>query len=280
MLNLLKSDLYRFFKSKQLIIISIIALVFAIMVPALNYILQGVVSKLTDEEVVISELRASSSALARMQDALNPGSLFGFLLPIFVSVILASDFKDGTIRNKIITGISRYRVNASSFLSTAIFIVTIMLGYGIITFLMSLIFFGVFPQNVDKANYIGNLFLTLLFDVFSYIFVASLILLLVNIFRTQGISAFMYIVALFSFQFVGGIFLAIINVIKAYETNMTELTNFLNLFQWINPFYMMNTLTVSDYKVSEIISNIVTPIAWSALNYYLAYLLMKKKDIK
>lgn len=280
MLNLLKSDLYRFFKSKQLIIISIIALVFAIMVPALNYILQGVISKLTEEEVVISELRATSSALARMQDALNPGSLFGFLLPIFVSIILASDFKDGTIRNKIITGISRYRVNASNFLATAIFIVTVMVGYGIVTFIMSLIFFGVFPQNVDTANFIGNLFLTLFFDVLSYIFVASLILLLVNIFRTQGISAFMYIVALFGFQFVGGIFLAIINVIEAYETNMEGLITFLNVFQWINPFCMMNTLTISDYDTADIVSNIISPIAWSVLNYYLAYLLMKKKDIK
>ncbi|MBR6071601.1 MAG: ABC transporter permease subunit [Acholeplasmatales bacterium] len=280
MRNLLKSDLYRFFKSKQFIIICVIAGVFALVVPTLNFILEKVVANLEGAEQYVSELRASSGALNSMQSALNPGSLFGFLMPIFVSIVLASDFKDGTIRNKIIIGTSKYRVHVSSFLSTTIFIIIVMVGYGILSFIAGLIFFPVIPQSVDAASYIGNMFLTVLFDVLAYIFVASIILLLVNIFRTQGMSAFMYVVALFGFQFVGGIFSAIISAIKVYETNMDGLINFLSVFQWINPFQSMNTLAISDYSKSEIVSNIITPIAWSCINYYLAYLLLKKKDIK
>lgn len=280
MLNLIKSDLFRYFKSKQVVIISIIALVFSIFIPAMNYLLQVAISKLDNQTVVLSELRMTGSALESMVSSLNPSSLFGFLLPIFVSIVLAADFKDGTIRNKIVTGISKEKIHASSFISTVIFISAIMLGYGIVSFIFSLIFYNVLPANIDVSLYIGNLFLSLLYSVLSYIFIASVILLLVNLFRTQGLSAFMYILFLFAFQFIGGILEGIISVIKAYETNMDSLINFINVFNYINPFYLMTTIRVANYSTGLIVANSTTFIVWTVINYFLAYLLFIKKDIK
>lgn len=280
MLNLIKSDLFRFFKSKQLIIIAIIAGVFSFTVPALNFILAITASKLATDTVIISELRASASALNRMNDSLNPSSLFGFLLPIFVSIILAADFKDGTIRNKIVTGISKAKIHASNYIATFVFITVVMLTYGIFTFLFGLIFFNAVPGNSDVGLYVGNTFLSILFDILAYIFVASMILFLVNVFRTQGISAFMYIVALFAFQFLAGIFLGITTVIEVYETNMDALLNFLYALNWINPFYLMTKISVSGYSTSIIVSCSITFIVWAVVNYFLSYLIFVKKDIK
>ena len=279
MANLLKSDLYRFFKSKQFIIISIIVLVFAVMVPLLNYVADAIIERLQGSGY-IGDLRSTSSAFASMQSALNPGSLFGFLLPIFVGVVLASDFKDGTIRNKIITGVSKEKIHLSNYLASLIFIVACMIGYGLLAFLVSLIFYNVVPSNVEAGMFIGNLFLTLLFDIIYYCFIASVILLLVMLFRSVGLSSFMYILLLFAFQFVGGIIMAIISAIELYETNMDGLINFLNVLLWINPFYLMGVLTISDYSTALIVSNIITPIIWGTINFFLAYLLLKKKDIK
>ena len=280
MLNLIKSDLFRYFKSKQVIVISIIAVVFSIAVPSLNYLLQVAVSKLENQAVVISELRMTGSALESMISSLNPSSLFGFLLPIFVSIVLAADFKDGTIRNKIVTGISKEKIHLSSFIATVIFISAIMLGYGLVSFIFSFVFYNVVPSNVDMSLYIGNLFLSLLFSVLSYIFIASVILLLVNLFRTQGLSAFMYILFLFAFQFVGGIFEGIISVIKAYETNMDGIINFLTTLNYINPFYLMTTIQLRNYSTGLLVANSTIFIAFTVANYFLAYLLFVKKDIK
>ena len=280
MLNLIKSDLFRYFKSKQVIVISIIAVVFSIAVPSLNYLLQVAVSKLENQAVVISELRMTGSALESMISSLNPSSLFGFLLPIFVSIVLAADFKDGTIRNKIVTGISKEKIHLSSFIATVIFISAIMLGYGLVSFIFSFVFYNIVPSNVDMSLYIGNLFLSLLFSVLSYIFIASVILLLVNLFRTQGLSAFMYILFLFAFQFVGGIFEGIISVIKAYETNMDGIINFLTTLNYINPFYLMTTIQLRNYSTGLLVANSTIFIAFTVANYFLAYLLFVKKDIK
>ena len=279
MRNLIKSDLYRFFKSKQFLIICIIAGIMAIMAPLLNYILDLIIASL-DDKTLVENIRYSSSSLSSMQNSLNPGSLFGFLLPIFVSIILASDFKDGTIRNKIICGISKEKIHLSNFISTLIFISAIMFSYGLLTFITNVIFFNPVPANVEVSSFIGNMFLTLLFDALAYIFVASIILLLVMLIRTQGLSAFIYIVVLFGFQLIGTIIASIINVINVYETNMEGLITFISVFNWINPFYLMGTLSIDKYPTSLIVSNIITPIIWAGINYYLAYLLLKKKDIK
>ncbi len=279
MTNLIKSDLYRYFKSKHFLVICIVAGVLAVLTPLLNFLLGLVVAKL-DNEILIEEIRYSSSSLASMQNSFNPSSLFGFLLPIFVAIILASEFKDGTIRNKIICGYAKEKIHLSNMLSTFIFIATVMLGYGIVTFIVSVMFFNPVPAGVAVGGYIGNMFLSVLFDVLSYIFVASVVLLLVMLIRTQGLSAFIYIVLIFGFQLIGTVIASIINVIDTYETNMEGIITFLNVLNWINPFYLMGTIVIADYPTSLIVSNIITPIIWAGINCYLAYLLLKKKDIK
>jgi len=277
MINLIKAELYRFFKSKQFIISAVLAVTFAVIVVLLNYFLSIAITKVMGEAVID---RKTFSSLAIMINALNPGALFGYILAVFVAVLLAMEFTDGTIRTKIICGISKIKIYSANYLASLIYIITIMLGYGILSLLFGLILYSPIPQDVDALKYVGNYFMTLSFDLISYIFVSSTILLLVMLIRTQGLSSFLYIIAVIGFQFVGGILDQIIEIINAYETNMESVITFINVINWINPFYLMTTLSTNYYSTGLIVANSITPLAWGALNFYLGYLAFVKRDIK
>ncbi len=278
MINLIKCELIRFFKSKYFLVLAILAGSFALAVPLLELALKTAVTKVV--ELYGTPATIEFSAFSRMLGAMSPSALFGLLLPVLASVILAQDFRNGTVRTKIICGTPKSKIYLADYIAALIFITALMFGYGILSLLFSLMFFPPFPETVIVGTYVGNIFLNLLFAVISYIFVASVILLVVMVFRTQGLSILMYIVFTFALQFVGSMISTIIETIKIYETNMDDVITFLSVFNWINPFYLMQTIGYSAFDTPLIISNIVTPLVFAVGNYFLGYLAFVKKDIK
>ena len=61
---------------------------------------------------------------------------------------------------------------------------------------------------------------------------------------------------------------------------MESVITFINVINWINPFYLMTTLSTNYYSTGLIVANSITPLAWGALNFYLGYLAFVKRDIK
>ena len=278
MINLIKCELYRFFRSKQCLVLCILAGSFAIIVALLEFVLKTELAKLAD--IYGGEISMDFSAFGRMCSSLSAGALFGILLPILASIILSSDFRNGTVRTKIICGIPKSKIYLADYIASLIFMTILMFGYGILSLLFSLIFFQPIPAGVVVGEYVGNIFLNILFAVISYIFVASVLLMIVMVFRTQGLSIIMYIVLVYGLQFVSGILVTIIDTIKLYETNMDGLITFLNVLNWINPFYLMQTVGSASFRTELIICNIVVPLGFTVLNYFLGYLAFVKKDIK
>lgn len=279
MINLIKCELYRFFKSKYFLILAIIGLAFSIIVPLLEFALKKAISNTA--EIYGATAQFSFSAMDRMQGALNPSALFGFLIPIFILVLLTQDYRNGTIRIKITSGVSKLKIMASNYIVSFIFMLVLMLGYGLFSFLFSLIFFPVVPEEVTLVGkYVGYFFLTLLYDIIQYAFIVSLVILLVTLIRTPGLCAFVLVIATFGLQFVGTMLGYIVSYLETYETNMESLITFVSVFNWINPFYLAGTLTISEYSTALLVSNIVTPVAFFILNAGLGYLAFIKKDIK
>ena len=139
MLNLIKAELYRFFKSKYCLILAIVGAALALFVPLLQFVLKASISSIADAYGVQPNI--SFSALSCMQSSLNPGSIYVFIVSIIIVLILLQDYRNGTIRNKIICGISRFKIYSTYYLVSSIFLLALVLGNGLLTFLFSLPFF-------------------------------------------------------------------------------------------------------------------------------------------
>lgn len=286
MFNLFKSELYRFFKAKHTLILALVGVFLAIILPVLQFVLKTSISSLAEAyseaygETYSVDNLITFSALSTTQSALNPGSLFAFVVSIFVILILVQDYRNGTIRNKVICGISRFKIYSTYYLVSLIFILAMLFGYGLLTFLFSLIFFPVVPEGVVVSTFVGQFFLAVLFDLLNILFIISAALICVSLFRTVGLSLLVFIVAQLGLQVVGSFINSASTYLKLYETNVDGVVTLMNVMNWINPFYLLSTISITQYNTADLVFNIVTPIVWCIVNLGLGYLATVKKDIK
>ncbi len=286
MFNLFKSELYRFFKAKHTLILALVGVSLAIILPVLQFVLKASISSLAEAyseaygvPYSVDDL-LTFSALSTTQSALNPGSLFAFVVSIFVILILVQDYRNGTIRNKVICGISRFKIYSTYYLVSLIFFLAMVFGYGLLTFLFSLIFFPVVPEGVVVSTFVGQFFLAVLFDLLNILFIMSAALICVSLFRTVGVSLLVFIVAQLGLQVVGTFIHSASSNLKLFETNVDGVVTLMNVINWINPFYLLSTFSITQYNTTDLVFNIVTPMVWCIVNLGLGYLATVKKDIK
>ena len=278
MFNLIKAELYRFFKSKYCLILAIVGVALALFVPLLQFVLKASISSIADAYGVQPNILFS--ALSCMQSSLNPGSIYVFIVSIFIVLILLQDYINGTIRNKVICGISRFKIYSTYYLVSSIFLLVLVLGNGLLTFLFSLPFFPAVPEGVVVSTFVGHFFLALLFDLIGYLFLASAALISVSLFRTVGFALLVFIGAQLGLQLLGSSLARAVAYLEAYETNVEGIITFMNVLNWINPFYLSSVISIAHYEGADLAFNIVTPIVWCSVNLGLGYLATVKKDIK
>ena len=111
MLKILKAEYRKFFSGKLFITILILAIIF----PLLSAGLYGLVVRGIDPE------QFQINAEVAFIGSFSPLNNFGFLLLIFMLVILLADFSQNTIRNKVVAGYSKSTI----YLAGAIFTLSI-----------------------------------------------------------------------------------------------------------------------------------------------------------
>ena len=104
MRSLLKTDLRRIFKDKLFLVVCILGTVLAFFTPLLY---KGLATVIGVQDELLGLLADSKSMFF---SAFAPGTNFGFILPILLSLVLCKDFGYGTVRNKIICGKSRAKI--------------------------------------------------------------------------------------------------------------------------------------------------------------------------
>lgn len=117
MINILKAEFKKFFKTKTFIILTIITIIFPLFTTGMYKILDSMLS--SDDPIGLESL---VNALQIFKNSFSPMQNYGLILLIFILVLLINDFTQNTIRNKLIAGYDRTKV----FLSAAIFSLTIM----------------------------------------------------------------------------------------------------------------------------------------------------------
>ena len=97
--------------------------------------------------------------------------ILGFILAAGISLIVGTEYSDGTIRNKLTVGSTRTQVYFSNLIASAILSCFVLIVHGIITYVIGYFLFGSFQMQVGQV--VTALLCALLTSfVFSALFVA------------------------------------------------------------------------------------------------------------
>ena len=291
MRNLLKTDLLRFVRSKQFIILCILSAVIAVGVPVLLYLLQELIkisSGVSGDQSTVSIFNAKDFTFAgygfmytlRYEGtAISMINVSFILTLILFTVLLANEFSYGIVRNKLIVGHSRVEIYLSLILTLFIF----MFGLAFISSILSLGMAGIlfFYDSTGRIfiDDFGSIMLGLLMGGCAYTFVASVICFFAVGLGKTPLAIVLSLVLAF-LGYLGYIICdSIILVLRAEgsESNFIDILTFLNC---VNIYKEMSELNSLSYEPYQIIAYIFNPLGWTALVSFLGIKIFEKRDIK
>ena len=169
MTDLIKADYYRILKSKLFLILTIICFVLPILT-ALTYLIMEKVIALSSDFTGIEGLNISGRLLISESFALS--SNMGLILSIFITIFIATDVSNGTLRNKLIAGKSRTSIYFSHFITTATISATLILMNVLVFILFTCLLFG-YGATLDGAEMVRIVFF-LITGIITFVFSASI----------------------------------------------------------------------------------------------------------
>lgn len=153
--KLLKADLYRIFKSKLFLIAALLALVFPVLTVLLYFGLDKLIAATSELQSMMNMnmtgLNMTGQQLLSEQFVLS--SNMGLILPIFITLFVAGDISNGTLRNKIIAGRSRTAIYFSHLITSGLTGAVLMVVSNLIFLAAVIPVFG-YGVDIDKAEVI------------------------------------------------------------------------------------------------------------------------------
>ena len=134
MSRLLKSFFYKVSKDITFRITLIVGVGVAVFMTLLYF----VIGLFMDEQMEMTTLTGQSMLVG----SFSPVQSFGFAIPINIAVFIVLEFTQGTIRNKIIAGYSKFKIYASLFISGLVLAFALLLTYVATCTLFGAIFGG------------------------------------------------------------------------------------------------------------------------------------------
>ncbi len=272
MINIIKSSLFKLFRDKTFLITCIIGVSLAILLSLINY-----ASK-------------SLSTTNAFLTSTNLGSNFGLTIPINLIVFTVGEFTFGTIRNKIIAGISKSKLYLGLFITGLIFTFILAIGYSAIMVLIGVVYDGIrgFDFSTLPAHFASFAGLYIVYVVCSYVFLTALSIFFATLLRSIGGSIPIVVVLLVMLTYIPLI---------AFLASLSKSNLSVNHWSmWINPLYMpgfysndvmslinsLGGLIAEPYKQSGdmIAAGILVPLGWAAIFFFSGLALFKKRDIK
>ena len=276
MAKLLKVDLKRIFKDKLLLVVAIIGVVLALTTPLIYkfiYLFLG-----ADDTDLLGSLL---SIKTMFYSSFSLSNNIGFIIPVFLLIIMSKDFSYGTIRNKIISGSSRTNVFLSMFISCSIVIVLAMLAYAALNGLLTVALFSNEMASITKEGVLYFV-LSILFEILIYIFIAAL-LSFINVFaKNAGLKIILYVALAFGLIMIYSIVQVSMSVLIINGTENQLLMDLLEALLKLNVFYSNAGIigAVDKYIAEDIIYILVSTILGTGLFVFLGIVSMNKKDIK
>lgn len=227
--------------------------------------------------------------------SLNPTSNYGLAIPICLITFICLEFSQGTIRNKIIAGHSKFKIYTSLVLSGLVLTFALLIAYAGLCTLIGIIFGGFDLSNpivlltlsisgaYAEPIYIVQMLLT---AVVVYICIVCYTVFFAALFRSVGPCIPIVIIALIMLS-LGGSLIASIGSILEDEA----LINFVKI---VDPLFVISgggsemSYMVKNEKMVEYVSldtsafvaTIINNLVYAAIFYAGGTLIFMKRDVK
>ena len=274
MTKLLKADLRRVLKDKLLIVLGIIAVIFALVTPLLYVVLVSSVGM--DQDPMISGL---ISGKAQFFSSFSIGNNLGLIAPVLIAIILCKDFSYGTVRNKIISGKSRTSIFMSLFTVCSITLIAVMLLHAFITLGFCLIFFD-YQATAFTISDFWYFLVSLGLELLVLLFIAALISWLCAAMKNVGLVIVLYVAFAFALTMIAGIIQIILNILETAGGSQTaiDILDFLNRINIGNSAQYIGMGT--EYSAKDLLYLTIPPIVGTLGFLGLGILKFNKKDLK
>ena len=274
MRELIQADLKRVIKDKLLLVLAILAVVFALITPLTFALVFSVID--VSEEPMLSAL---VSAKGMFFQSFSMTNNMGFIAPILLAIVLYKDFSYGTVRNKIISGKSRSQIFLSTFIVCSLVLVCVIMLSAFITLGVSLIFFD-YQEGAFAAADLGYFFASLGFELLVLLFMSALLSLLCTCSKNLGIAIVLYLAFTFALTLVGS-FTQVIGAVAQTFVESELLTKVINVIDRLNVGMSTSYIGTGDsYSLSDVLYLTLPALSGIAAFLGLGLVSFNKKDLK
>lgn len=274
MINLLKADFNRVLKDKLLLVMGILAVVFAVVTPLL-YVLIFSGAGIADDPMITGMV----SAKAQFFSSFSIGNNLGLIAPVLLIIVLCKDFSFGTIRNKVIAGRSRSSIFISLFIVCFAVLLAVMLLHAFLTLSVCLVFFD-YQATPFTADDFWYFFESLAFEILVIMFVAALLSWLCVSTKNVGLAIVMYVAIAFALVMIGSIIQIIIGTIGLMGGSESTL-DVLRVIDRLNVGNAAMYIGVgTSYSLEDVLYLTLTPLAGTFCLLMFGNLKFKKRDLK
>ena len=144
MINLLKADFFRVFRTKIVYISLMVAIVLPLFINGVNYLTYAAALAM-DPELVETGLGDSI-----LTSTFSPLMSFNYIFAVFPVIVIMMDFGNGTIRDKLIHGFTRHQIFAAHFIISLAYSVALTTLFATTNVICSVFMLGIseIPQNL------------------------------------------------------------------------------------------------------------------------------------
>ncbi len=274
MRGLIKADFKRIAKDKLLLVMGILAVVFAAITPLLY-------AALFSDPIFAEDPMFSSFIFAKDQffDSFSIGNNLGLIAPVLLGIALCKDFSFGTVRNKIIVGKSRSAIFLSLFITCATVLVSVMLLHAFATLGISLIFFDYQPEPFTFSDF-WYFLASLGFAILTLLWVAALLSCLCASMKNVGLVIVLYIASSFVLVIAGSVVNTSLFFLEASEAQKS-LIAILDFVDRINVGTAINHIGNGNSYTLEDVLYLTLPAIVGILSFLgLGLWRFNKKDLK
>ena len=281
MLNVLKSDLYKLFRSRALYICLLAAVLFILIVPFSLEALQNMMKTMSPEDMAIIE-QTSESGVQGMNVGLSSTTLLSeeplsgqwylgnvysgntllLVLVIFISIFVSAEFSHGTIKNIASKGVSRSKIYLSKLLTVMIVTAIFSLVLAAVGTLAASCMWGFGPVS---GEVIWQCIRLVLMQTLLHIALVSFFMMICFIMKNSGAAISINIC---SMMFIPTIFALIDKLLKkdAWISNI-----------W--PATYINSLVTLTPEMSLLIKALAIALIYIVVSSALGMFVFHKKDI-
>ena len=303
--RLMKSFFYKVSKDAAFRVALIIGCAFAVILALLFLAIDLVLNTFADGTDLSFKVLSGQTMLTM---SMLPAQDFALVIPIIIVCFIGLEFSQGTIRNKIIAGYSKFEIYSSLYLSGLLLYFMLIVPHILICVGIGSIFGGFDPNGsvlgigTNLTGTVSPLFILqyVILGLLSYTSIVSFVVFFVTLFRSIGPCIPITIIILLGCYFVTTIMNTVISTTESMltvaqvsgdqasiaeaEKSLETVKTISNVLKVIDPLASMSMPTdvdgVSAYDTYSFFAGVGSNLAYAAAFFFGGAAIFKKRDIK